>query len=122
MAEASNPQQPSTERQLAALDLGSNSFHLLVAQTSNGRIQVVDKMKEMVRIAEGLDGDNRLTTEVTERALSCLERFSQRLRSLHPQDIRVVGTNTLRRARNAKQFLEQAERILGVKVEIMPRK
>ncbi len=119
MAEASNPQQPSTERQLAALDLGSNSFHLLVAQTSNGRIQVVDKMKEMVRIAEGLDGDNRLTTEVTERALSCLERFSQRLRSLHPQDIRVVGTNTLRRARNAKQFLEQAERILGVKVEII---
>lgn len=105
------------ERQLAALDLGSNSFHLLVAQESNGRLQVVDRIKEMVRLAEGLTADKTLSTEVMERALNCLERFSQRLRGLEPEDIRVVGTNTLRKARNSRVFLDEAERILGTRVE-----
>ncbi len=124
MAEAS-PQPRSTanisggERQLAALDLGSNSFHLLVAQDNNGRIHVIDKIREMVRLAEGLDGQKNLTDEVAERALDCLRRFSQRLKSLRSEDIRVVGTNTLRRAKNASQFLAEAEKILGSKVEII---
>ena len=124
MAEASPQPRPTSigadnERQLAALDLGSNSFHLLVAQDNNGRIHVIDKIREMVRLAEGLDISNVLSDEVAERALDCLRRFSQRLKGLHSADIRVVGTNTLRRARNAERFLEEAEKILGVKVEII---
>ncbi|MFV2089411.1 MAG: exopolyphosphatase [Pseudomonadales bacterium] len=107
------------ERQLAALDLGSNSFHLLVVQESNGRIQVMDKIKEMVRLADGLGEDKLLDTEVVKRALDCLDRFSQRLRGLALEDIRVVGTNTLRKATNASEFLDQAQRILGTKVEII---
>ena len=70
MAEASNPPLPSKERQLAALDMGSNSFHLLVAQESNGRIQVIDKIKETVRLADGLLSGEELTPEVVERALA----------------------------------------------------
>jgi exopolyphosphatase/guanosine-5'-triphosphate,3'-diphosphate pyrophosphatase len=123
MAESNANTSPAagtgSERQLAALDLGSNSFHLLVAQESNGRIQVVDKIKEMVRLAEGLDARNKLDDAVAERALDCLRRFSQRLKGLRAEDIRVVGTNTLRRARNAETFLQEAEKILGVKVEII---
>jgi exopolyphosphatase/guanosine-5'-triphosphate,3'-diphosphate pyrophosphatase len=107
------------ERQLAALDLGSNSFHLLVAQETSGRLQVVDRIKEMVRLADGLDDDRTLNAEVMQRALDCLIRFSQRLRGLAPEDIRVVGTNTLRKAANAQAFLDQAERILGTRVEII---
>ena len=84
------------DAQLAALDLGSNSFHLLVAHRSNGRIQVVDRIKEMVRLAEGLDTKNRISEPVTERAIACLERFGQRLKGLHRGNVRVVGTNTLR--------------------------
>lgn len=124
MAELS-PTHPSREqsgnpdRQLAALDLGSNSFHLLVAQESNGRLQVVDRIKEMVRLAAGLQEDKSLSEDVLKRGLDCLERFSQRLRGLAPEDIRVVGTNTLRKATNAQRFLEQAEHILGTKVEII---
>lgn len=124
MAEPS-PTQPirdqsgDRERQLAALDLGSNSFHLLVAQESNGRLQVVDRIKEMVRLAAGLNEDKSLSTEVMQRGLECLDRFSQRLRGLAPEDIRVVGTNTLRKASNAQPFLEEAARILGTKVEII---
>ncbi len=119
MAEASNPPLPLKERQLAALDLGSNSFHLLVAQESNGRIQVIDKIKETVRLADGLLSGDDLTPEVVERALACLNRFSQRLRGLQAEDIRVVGTNTLRRARNSKKFLQEAEQILNSKVEVI---
>ncbi len=119
MAESSNLPTADRERQLAALDLGSNSFHLIVAQDSNGRIQVIDRMKEMVRLAEGLDAKNNLKDDVAERALDCLRRFSQRLKGLLPGDIRVVGTNTLRRARNAEAFLAEAEKILGVRVEII---
>jgi len=107
------------ERQLAALDLGSNSFHLLVALESNGRLQVVDRIKEMVRLADGLGEDKMLRAEVVERALDCLVRFGQRLRGLAREDIRVVGTNTLRRATNAATFLREAEQILGAKVEII---
>ena len=123
MAEAANSAAHSSDsipgRQLAALDLGSNSFHLLVAQEQNGRLQVVDKIKEMVRLADGLDEKNKLTGPATERALECLERFSQRLRGLESEDIRVVGTNTLRRAKNAAGFLAQVENILNCKVEII---
>jgi exopolyphosphatase/guanosine-5'-triphosphate,3'-diphosphate pyrophosphatase len=107
------------DRQLAALDLGSNSFHLLVAQESNGRLQILDRIKEMVRLADGLGPDKKLNEEVMGRALDCLIRFNQRLRGLEPEDIRVVGTNTLRRAANAREFLDQAEQILGTKVEII---
>ncbi|MEM7097406.1 MAG: Ppx/GppA phosphatase family protein [Pseudomonadota bacterium] len=108
-----------TNPQLGALDLGSNSFHLLVATESHGRIQIIDKYKEMVRLADGLDANNSLSTEVIERAMSCLERLGQRLRPLAINNVRVVGTNTLRKANNSALFIKQAEAALGHKIEIV---
>lgn len=105
-------------KQLAALDLGSNSFHLLIAQESHGRVQVLDKHKKMVRLAEGLKDGGPLAPEVAARALEYLELFAQRLRPLDPEDVRVVGTNTLRIA-NDPAFLSRAEDILGHKIEII---
>jgi exopolyphosphatase/guanosine-5'-triphosphate,3'-diphosphate pyrophosphatase len=113
------PTAPAASIQLAALDLGSNSFHLLVAQETPGGIQVLDKIKEMVRLAEGLDEQDRLSDPVAERALACLERFSQRLAGLERRNVRVVGTNTLRRAKNASSFLKKAEAVLGHPVEVI---
>jgi len=109
----------SVNKQLAALDLGSNSFHLLVAQDSSSRIQFIDKHKEMVRLAAGLGEDNELSEDVVERALDCLRRFAQRLRSLEVDNVRVVGTNTLRKAKNADEFIGLAEQALGHKIEII---
>ncbi len=106
-------------KQLGALDLGSNSFHLLVAQQSHGRIQILDKHKEMVRLAEGLNEDNELSETAIKRALECLERSAQRLRSLDSDNVRVVGTNTLRKASNAKSFIRRAEETLGHRIEII---
>ncbi len=105
--------------EFAALDLGSNSFHLLVVQEQEGRVQTLDKIKEMVRLAAGLDADDNLTEPVIERALACLERFGQRLRDLPQENVRVVATNTLRRASNAADFIARAEAALGHTVEVI---
>ena len=113
------PQLASVNKQLAALDLGSNSFHLLVALETNERLQFIDKHKEMVRLAAGLDAKNALTDDVMQRALDCLHRFAGRLRSLEIDNVRVVGTNTLRRAKNAKAFIAKAEQVLGHRIEII---
>ncbi|MEM7002044.1 MAG: Ppx/GppA phosphatase family protein [Pseudomonadota bacterium] len=113
-----NTEQRVQGSQLGALDLGSNSFHLLVAQESGDRVQFIDKHKEMVRLAAGLDADNHLSPEVRQRALDCLRRFGERLRSLDPQNVRVVGTNTLRKA-DSDDFIAAAEAELGHKIDII---
>ena len=103
----------------AAIDLGSNSFHMIVARINNGHIQVLDRLREMVQLAAGLDGRNRLSEQAQQRALDCLARFGQRLRHLPPSQLRIVGTNTLRLARNSAEFLARAEAVLGHSVEII---
>lgn len=110
---------PDVTGQLAALDLGSNSFHLIVTQHHNGHLQVIDTHKEMVRLAAGLDADNFLKPAVSERALLCLERFGQRLRTLPPGNVRVVGTNTLRQLRDRGAFLNNARARLGHRIDII---
>ena len=104
---------------VAAIDLGSNSFHMVVGQEVGGRIRVVDRMKEMVRLAAGLNADNELEPDAAERALGALRRFGQRLRDVPPGSVRAVGTNTLRKAQNSDAFLQQAETALGHPIEII---
>lgn len=104
---------------VAAIDLGSNSFHLIVARIANGHVQVLDRLREMVQLASGLDNRNRLSEESQQRALDCLARFGQRLRHLSPEQLRIVGTNTLRQARNSAGFLSRAEQVLGQNIEII---
>jgi len=104
---------------LAAVDLGSNSFHLVVARYSHGQLTVIDRMREMVQLGAGLDAEGRLDREVANRALACLERFGQRLRDMRPGRVRVVGTNALRRAHQKRQFLQRARTALGHPIEIV---
>jgi exopolyphosphatase/guanosine-5'-triphosphate,3'-diphosphate pyrophosphatase len=105
--------------EVAAVDLGSNSFHMLVAQQQNGQLRVIDRLREAVRLAAGLDDRRRLSGEAQARALACLERFGQRLRDIAPSRVRVVGTNTLRRLQDGSAFIAAAERALGHPVEII---
>jgi exopolyphosphatase/guanosine-5'-triphosphate,3'-diphosphate pyrophosphatase len=104
---------------LAAVDLGSNSFHMIVARYDHGQIVVLDRLREMVRLAAGLDDYGRLSRESTQRALQCLERFGQRLRDMRAEGVRVVGTNTLRKAKRRGAFLERARDALGHPIEII---
>jgi len=103
----------------AAVDLGSNSFHLVVSRYSHGEFTVVDRQKEVVRLAEGLDEEGNLSDEVAQRALKCLEQFGQLLRFLPSSNVRVVGTNALRRLANSASFLGRAEQNLGHNIEII---
>ena len=89
---------------LAAVDLGSNSFHMVVARHSHGQLVILDRLREMVRLAGGLSDSGRLDDAATDRALRCLERFGQRLRAMQADSVRVVGTNALRRARRKRWF------------------
>ncbi|MBS0212181.1 MAG: exopolyphosphatase [Proteobacteria bacterium] len=104
---------------LAALDLGSNSFHMVVARRVLGQLRVVDRLREMVRMAEGLDGHGGLRKDVRARALECLARFGQRIRHLPAGNVRVVATNTVRQLRDPRGFLQPAEAALGHAVEIV---
>lgn len=113
------PPAPETPPQFAAIDLGSNSFHLLIARVVHGELLIVDRLREPVRLAAGLDAFNRLTREARDRALDCLALFGHRLDGLPPDHVRAVGTNTLRKARNARGFLRRAEEVLGYPIEII---
>ncbi len=104
---------------LAAVDLGSNSFHLVVAQHRNGQLVVIDRLREPVQLAAGLDEDGHLDKEAMNRALACLKRFGQRISDMHADAVRVVGTSALRRARRRQVFLERARDALGHPVEIV---
>ena len=105
--------------QFAAIDLGSNSFHLVVAREEEHALTVIDRERDMVRLAGGLDQKNLLTPEASDRALDCLARFGERLRGLEPDNVRVVGTNALRKANNSRQFIARAEEALGFSIEII---
>jgi len=104
-------------RTLAAIDLGSNSFHMIVANVDNGNIAVVDRIRESVRLAAGLDEQMNISAEASERALACLQRFGERLRGLPEDAVRAVGTNTLRKAKDSARFLARARVALGYDIE-----
>lgn len=104
---------------LAAVDLGSNSFHMVIAKLRDNHFQIVDKLREMVQLRAGLDRRDRLSAPAQERALACLERFGQRIKDLPEGSVRVVGTNTLRVARNSDAFLKKAKKALGHSIEII---
>ncbi|KFN41186.1 exopolyphosphatase [Arenimonas oryziterrae] len=104
---------------LAAVDLGSNSFHMVVARYVLGQLRIVDRIKEHVRLAEGLDGHGGLSDDALMRALDCLSRFGQRLATIPSQHVRAIATNTVRQLRAPHNFLMPAESALGHDIEIV---
>src|SRR6185503_4579176 len=94
---------------LAAVDLGSNSFHCQVARVVGDQVYPLDSLREPVRLCAGLTKDKRLDEATQERALACLMRFGERLRDFDRRAVRAIGTNTLRVAKNAGPFLKKAE-------------
>src|SRR5918994_1519150 len=104
---------------LAAVDLGSNSFHLLIGRIVDGQVYPLDTLREQVQLGAGLTQDKRLDRACQSRALEALARFRERLRGLPRDAVRAVGTNALRVARNAPQFLREARETLGFPIEVI---
>src|ERR1700746_1463837 len=117
--QASRSSPRSVPDVLAAVDLGSHRFHTIVARYSHGQLVVIDRLREMVRLASGVEENGRIDKEVAARALACLQRFGQRLRDMHADSVRVVGTNALRVAHRKQAFLERAREALGHPIEII---
>lgn len=104
---------------LAAVDLGSNSFRLQVAKVEGEQLYMLDGLRAPVRLAAGLTANNCLDEAAQQSALDALALFSERLRDLPPEAVRVVGTNSLRVAENAAEFIGKAEQVLGFPIEVI---
>lgn len=112
-------QQRKTEM-YAALDIGSNSMHLVVARVVADAVQIVSRVKQKVRLAEGLDQHNILSQEAIARGIQTLELMQESLQGVDVGSMRIVATHTLRRARNAREFLKQARAVFPYPIEIIP--
>ena len=104
---------------MAAIDIGSNSFHLAIARLDHGEVRKVVSMSEKVQLAAGLDEHNILSAAAARRGLDCLSRFVARLDSVPPERVRIVATNALRQAKNADDFISRANEILPKPIEII---
>ncbi len=104
---------------LAAVDIGSNSFHMVVARSTLGQLRIIDRIKEHVRLAEGLDGKGGLSEDAMVRAIDTLERFGQRLASVPRERVRAIATNSVRALRQPQNFLMPAEAALGHDIEVV---
>jgi len=115
----SSPRPSVSPSDLAAIDIGSNSFRLEIGQITPGRYKRVEYLKETVRLGAGLDTEGMLTEEAAARGLACLARFAQRLAGYAPGQVRAVATQTLREARNRDLFLARAQTVLGHPIEVI---
>ena len=116
-APASPPLQDG--EQLAAIDIGSNSFHMVVARYTLGQLRVVDRLRETVRMADGLDGKGGISAQALQRGLDCLARFGQRIRDIPSLRVRALATNTVRQLAAPQAFLVPAEAALGHAIEVV---
>ncbi len=104
---------------VAALDIGSNSFHLVVARINAGSVQILHRVKQKVRLASGLSDDGTLSDEAIDRGLATLQVIAESLKGFEPDSVRVVATHTLRRARNARTFIRKAMAVFPYPIEII---
>jgi exopolyphosphatase/guanosine-5'-triphosphate,3'-diphosphate pyrophosphatase len=108
---------------VAAVDLGSNSFRMLIAQVvktpSGTQLRPIDTLRESVRLAAGLTDNKLLGNDAYQRGLTAIERFGERIRGFDPAKVRAVATNTLRVAKNAPNFIRDAEEALGFPIEVI---
>jgi exopolyphosphatase/guanosine-5'-triphosphate,3'-diphosphate pyrophosphatase len=119
VADNPSPSEDVTPEIIAAVDLGSNSFHMIVGELRHGQLAILDRIRETVRLAEGLSAKGDISPDARQRALDCLARFGERLRDLHADSVRAAGTSTIRRAREDSNFMREAEEALGHPIDIV---
>ena len=106
-------------QEISAIDLGSNSFHMVIARIVNGALQVLGRLKQRVHLADGLDSNNMLSEEAMERGIACLALFAERLQGFPAENVCIVGTHSLRQAANAEEFLKRAAKVIPYPIEII---
>jgi exopolyphosphatase/guanosine-5'-triphosphate,3'-diphosphate pyrophosphatase len=92
---------------------------MVVAKYSHGQLVIIDRLREMVRLAAGVEVNGQFEHAAAARAIACLERFGQRLRAMRAGTVRAVGTSALRVAHSKEPFLARARAALGHPIEII---
>lgn len=106
-------------QEFAAIDLGSNSFHMVIARVVDGALQVLSRLKQRVHLADAIGADNRLSEDGIRRGLACLSLFAERLQGFDAASVSIVGTHTLRVVSNAEEFLQRAAEVIPYPIEII---
>lgn len=119
LSEAFDNLETRESTKVAALDIGSNSFHLVVGRIVAGSVQILHRVKQKVRLADGLSKDNVLSDEAIQRGLDTLQIVSESLKGFEPDSIRIVATYTLRKAKNVKEFISAARKIFPYPIEVI---
>ncbi len=112
-------QSKDKPREIAAVDLGSNSFHMVVARVVGEGLQIVSRHKQRVRLAAGLDSQHCLSDEAIDRGVECLAMFAERLNGIDVDNVRIAATHTLRQSRNVETFIQRANQVLPYPIEII---
>ena len=118
-ADSPSPSETVQPEIIAAVDLGSNSFHMIVGELRHGQLAILDRIRETVRLAEGLSDSGDISPDARQRALDCLARFGERLRDMRAGSVRAAGTSTIRKAREDSTFMIEAETALGHPIEVI---
>jgi exopolyphosphatase/guanosine-5'-triphosphate,3'-diphosphate pyrophosphatase len=104
---------------IAAVDLGSNSFHMLLTRYEQGRFVHVARAKQMVQLARGLDAEGKLCKQAQARAMNCLDDFRKILNQYPQTHIAAAATKVLRMASDSEAFLVAAQQRLGAPIELI---
>ncbi|MGA3230114.1 MAG: Ppx/GppA family phosphatase, partial [Candidatus Binatus sp.] len=105
---------------LGAIDVGSNSVHMIVADVNReGHLEVVDRVKEMVRLGRRSFTTGRLTAESMDLAVRALLNFKRLLQVRRVDRLRAVATSAVREARNRAEFIRRIKRETGLTVEVI---
>ena len=111
--------QPSGSALYAALDLGTNSCRMLIAQPKGSQFQVVDSFSKTVQLGVGLEASGRLSRASMSRTVQALRICQKKIEKHGVRRMRLVATEACRRARNAKDFIRQVRRETGLSLEII---
>jgi exopolyphosphatase/guanosine-5'-triphosphate,3'-diphosphate pyrophosphatase len=114
-----HPQSKDKPREIAAVDLGSNSFHMVVARVVGEGLQIVSRHKQRVRLAAGLDSHHCLSEEAIDRGVECLAMFAERLNGIDVDNVRIAATHTLRQSRNIETFIQRANQVFPYPIEVI---
>ncbi|WP_225639556.1 exopolyphosphatase [Candidatus Profftia sp. (ex Adelges kitamiensis)] len=106
-------------QEIAAIDLGSNSFHMVIARIVHGAIQILACLKKRIYLADSLDNNNMLNEESIGRGIACLALFAERLKGFPKENVSIIGTHSLRQAANIKDFLKRAANVIPYQIEVI---
>ncbi|WP_425070329.1 Ppx/GppA phosphatase family protein [Sagittula sp. S175] len=117
--ESPAPTSPDPNALYAALDLGTNSCRMLIAQPKGSQFHVVDSFSKSVQLGQGLEMSGRLSRASMGRTVAALRVCKQKIERHNVERMRLVATEACRRAKNAREFIRQVKRETGLMLEII---